>query len=141
LTGIPEGVPTTPPNIHGRIGRIAMKPLEAEFPNTAVTAHYHWAKLQLTCAGGRAEAKCDAKIHLTSPSKRGAPGPRQSRHTTEIVLARGHFTVPSESTRWVSIRLTSQALDILEHRPWLRVEASAAVKGGQVTTRELFLQR
>ena len=130
-----------PLDINGRIGRITLKPLEVEFPNISVTARHRSAKLKLTCAGGQAETICDGRVLFTSPGRRDAQGQRHSRRTREIVLARGRFMVPSESTRWVSIRLTPEALDMLDHRSWLRVEAGVTVKGGEETSSKLFLQR
>ncbi len=119
-----------------RIGHITPGPpgrFMIEIANYHTTARHGWAKLKLTCVGGGTESPCSGVLNVSI----GPRGPRIKK----LVLDHRLYTVPSEMTRLIRLRLAHRALSLLAHNPQLRMVASITASGSERVSDETFLPR
>ncbi len=117
-----------------RIGRITPGPpgrFTIEVANYHTTARQGWVKLKLACVGGGIESPCRGTLDVSI----GPLGPRVKK----LVLDHRFYTVPSETTRQIRLRLAHRALSLLAHHPQLRMVASVTRSGSERTSDETFL--
>ena len=114
------------------VGRITPGLLAIQIANESATVHRGWTKLRLGCAGGKRHSACRGRISLIL---------HVGRYKT-IPVAHMPYSVPSGRYRAISIRLNPKALRLIfRNYPLLAgVQASATVKGGRGTSREVLLQ-
>lgn len=112
----------------GAVGHITLGPLTTEIARQRSRVQGRWAKLRLTCSGGKASDICHGKLRLTS---RG-----HSR-----TLARVFYTLAADETRAIGVRLNKRALALLAFHPRIRATALTKVRGGSRSTRTILLKR
>ena len=113
-----------------RIGRIAPGP-PGRF-TIALAAHHTgahggWVRLKLRCVGGGSESPC-AGVLKVSIGSRGA-----------IVLDHQPFTLASEASQAVLVRLRNRTIVVLAHHPRLRMVATITPSGDEEASDETFL--
>ncbi len=119
-----------------RIGRITPGPpgrFTIEVKSYHTTARHGWVKLKLACVGGGIESPCRGILSASI-------GPL-APHVAKLVLDRRLYTVPSEMSRQIRLRLTHRALSLLTHYPQLRMVATVTGSGSERTSDETFLPR
>ena len=119
-----------------RVGHITPGPpgrLTIEVTGYHASARHGWVKLQLACVGGGIESPCIGGLNLSI----GTADPRIKK----LELDQRPYTVPSEMTQQIRLRLTHSALSLLARHPQLRMVASVTSTGGERASDETFLPR
>ena len=146
---IPEGIAAGPDgnlwftetsNVGNKIGRITPGVPGVQIGNTRALVSHDMLTLELACAGGSAGTACRGALRLRIRVNRRFHR-RRLTNSKALAIARGRYSLPSEHSGRIVLRLGRHALILLTRHHRLRVSATATVSGGQGASREVILQR
>ena len=141
---IPEGIAAGPDgnlwftetsNVGNKIGRITPGVPGVQIGDTRALVSHDMLTLELACAGGSAGTACRGALRLRIRVNRRFHRLRLT-NSKALVIARGRYSLPSEHSGRIVLRLGRHALILLTRHHRLRVSATATVLGGQGASRE-----
>ena len=107
--------------------------------STEYRVHRRHIRPEVSCSGGNPGTRCRGVVSLIQ--RRRIPGQGHKPSVEAINIGRAQYSLVSEQTGVVSIRLTKRALAELENHRTLRVQAGARATRGQGASRRLLIRR
>lgn len=126
------------PQEPGIVGRVEPAQLSVEIGSRLARARGGWARLRLSCNGGKADAVCRGIVSLSIRIKVHSGGRGQTM-SGSASIARRHYAIAVDESRTISLRLRSTGLSLLRRHPQLRVNAAASARGGESASERVVL--